>query len=233
MACSLLLKAYLDAVLRFFIRKAISFLSFLSYHVVVKLRVKKTKNFLSLWVDLRVLKIVCKLADSVLPWLVATVFDVKNVHHEKRWVLQMKRLSWEQYALRLAQVAALRSEDPYVQVGAVVLRPDNSVAGIGYNGAPAGVTIDWSCRDARRPYVVHAEVNALRYVKPHECSMLIVTLAPCSSCLTVAATYGIKQIRYQHDFVDGEITRQMAEAFGIELKKIDHQEFERTLHLSI
>ena len=133
----------------------------------------------------------------------------------------MKRLSWEQYALRLAQVAALRSEDPYVQVGAVVLRSDNSVASIGYNGAPAGVTIDWSCRDARRPYVVHAEINALRYVKPLECSLIVVTLAPCASCLTVIATYGIKKVRYLNDFTDGDLTRVMAATFGIELKKIE------------
>lgn len=145
----------------------------------------------------------------------------------------MKRLSWEQYALRLAQVAAMRSEDPYVQVGAVVLRSDNSVAGIGYNGAPSGVTIDWSSRDARRPYVVHAEINALRYVRPHECSILIVTLAPCASCLTVIATYGIKRIRYLNDFVDCELTRQMAETFGIEITKIEYEENARVLHLSI
>ncbi len=132
----------------------------------------------------------------------------------------MKRISWEHYALRLAQVVALRSEDPYVQVGAVALRADNSVASIGYNGAPAGVTIDWSCRDARRPYVVHAEINALRYVKPHECTLMVVTLAPCASCLTVIATYGIKKIRYQFDYTDSELTRSMAQAFGIDVQKI-------------
>ena len=133
----------------------------------------------------------------------------------------MKRISWEQYALRLAQVAAQRSEDPYVQVGAVALRADNSVAGIGYNGAPAGVTIDWSSRDGRRPYVVHAEINALRYVSPHECTLMIVTLAPCASCLTVIATYGMKKIRYQAEYVDSQLTKKMAETFGIELEKIE------------
>lgn len=145
----------------------------------------------------------------------------------------MKRISWEQYALRLAQVAAQRSEDPYVQVGAVVLRADNSVAGIGYNGAPAGVTIDWSSRDARRPYVVHAEINALRYVRPHECAFMIVTLAPCASCLTVIATYGIKRVRYIADYVDSELTKHMAETFGIELKKIEVELFEREVQAQV
>ena len=53
------------------------------------------------------------------------------------------RLDWECYALSLARVASLRSEDPFVKVGACVLRYDNSVASLGYNGAPPKVNIDW------------------------------------------------------------------------------------------
>ena len=82
------------------------------------------------------------------------------------------RLSWEEYALQLATAAAARSEDPYERVGACVLRLDYSVAGVGYNGAPSGVEIDWSDRDRRRERVVHAEVNALRYVRPDEGDIL-------------------------------------------------------------
>ena len=65
-------------------------------------------------------------------------------------LFSMKRLDWEEYALELARVAALRSEDPFMKVGACVLRHDNSVAGLGYNGAPPGIEIDWSNRDERR-----------------------------------------------------------------------------------
>lgn len=78
----------------------------------------------------------------------------------------MNRLTWAEYALAMADVARLRSEDPYVKVGACVLRHDHSVAGVGYNGAPPGVEIDWSDRDERRKRVIHAETNALRYVSP-------------------------------------------------------------------
>jgi dCMP deaminase len=141
------------------------------------------------------------------------------------------RLSWEQYALRLAQTAALRSEDPYVQVGAVALRHDNSIGGIGYNGAPAGVDIDWSSRDSRRPYVIHAEPNALRYTRPGECYMLVTTLEPCSNCITIAATYGIKQIRFLHSLVDSELSKRMAEKFGIKLQQIPLDKNVRPLRL--
>ena len=72
------------------------------------------------------------------------------------------RIDWHTYALKLALVASERSEDPYVKVGACVLRLDNSVAGLGYNGAPPEVDIYWHDRDERRKRVIHAEVNALR-----------------------------------------------------------------------
>ena len=107
------------------------------------------------------------------------------------------RKSWLRYALDLAEVAASRSEDPYVQVGAVVLRPDNSVAGIGYNGAPSGLEIDWTNRDERRKYVIHAEPNAMRYVTPAEVrgGWMAVTGPPCMSCLTGSiAPYGIQTV---------------------------------------
>ena len=81
----------------------------------------------------------------------------------------MSRIDWKAYALKLAIVASERSEDKHHKVGACVLRHDNSVGGLGYNGAPSGVNIDWDNRDERRKRVVHAEVNALRYVKPNEC----------------------------------------------------------------
>ena len=109
------------------------------------------------------------------------------------------RPSWERYGLQLATVAAGRSEDPHVQVGAVVFRADNSVAGIGYNGAPSGITINWEDRDRRRPWVIHAEVNALRWVTPTEAcgGWIATTHHPCAACLTVIASYGLKRLVYR------------------------------------
>ncbi len=36
---------------------------------------------------------------------------------------------------------------------------------------------DWVDRDKRRLYIVHAEQNALRYVKPDECALIAVTFS--------------------------------------------------------
>ena len=107
------------------------------------------------------------------------------------------RPTWPEFAMNLAEVAASRSEDPWVKVGACVLRNDCSVAGVGYNGAPTGTEIDWSDRDKRRQYVIHAEANALRYLRPGEGSILAVTLAPSPNCLTLIASYRIRTVYYR------------------------------------
>ena len=124
-----------------------------------------------------------------------------------------KRISWAEYALELARVAAKRSEDPYLKVGACVLRHDNSVAAVGYNGAPPNVEIDWTNRDERRKRVIHAEVNALRYVKPYECYLLACTHLPCNDCLRSIASYGITDVvfgeLYDKDHSSLEISREL------------------------
>jgi dCMP deaminase len=135
----------------------------------------------------------------------------------------MCRPSWDSYGLSLAHMAALRSEDPFCKVGAVALRKDKSLVATGYNGAPPGVALDWSDRDARRPYVCHAEVNCLKYAKPDEVDTLYITLSPCMSCLTVIASYNIKRVVYSKTYDKSIESFEAAKKFGITL---EHQPFE-------
>ena len=128
------------------------------------------------------------------------------------------RASWEEYALELAYAASTRSEDPYMKVGACVLRKDMSVAAVGYNGAPSGVEIDWS----NRKRVIHAELNALRYVRPDEGHILASTLLPCSSCVQAIAAHNIKIIIYDELYKVDNFALQLCKEFGIELKQSDH-----------
>ncbi|MAH50820.1 deoxycytidylate deaminase [Candidatus Pacearchaeota archaeon] len=127
------------------------------------------------------------------------------------------RLNWQEYALEIAKVASGRSEDPYLKVGSCVLRHDNSIAGVGYNGAPPGIEIDWSDRNDRRLRVVHAEVNALRYTRPGECYILACTLLPCNECLRMIASYGIKELVYQSVYDKDVSSLRLAEEFQINL----------------
>jgi deoxycytidylate deaminase len=130
-----------------------------------------------------------------------------------------KRLSWEETAVRLAfNIADYRSQDPFVQVGAVIIKNDNSIL-LGYNGAPKGVEIDWSDRDGRRDDVIHAEENALGNVAYGEVKLLAVTGMPCKTCLKTIANKGVKRVYYGCELqgYDNESTKQRAKRYGIEL----------------
>lgn len=127
------------------------------------------------------------------------------------------RPTWDQYGMMLAYTASLRSPDPYKQVGAAALRWDNSTAGTGYNGPPPGVEIDWSDRDLRRKYVVHAEVNCLRYCRPAEVATIYTTLSPCQDCIKTIGAFGIKRICYSSIYERDDACFDIAKVYGVEL----------------
>lgn len=129
-------------------------------------------------------------------------------------------MTWEKYAIELADVAKLKSKDPWLQVGAVLLRHDNTIAGIGFNGFPTGMDEDWTDREKRRSYVIHAEQNAMRYAKPNECRLIATTTLPCNNCLKIIASYGIKKVIYRYAYERDDSTIMLAKDFGIELIKL-------------
>lgn len=133
------------------------------------------------------------------------------------------RMSWDKYGLEIAKAASYRSEDPYLKVGACVLRIDRSIISIGYNGAASGVDIDWGDRDSRRSYVIHAEINALRYCTPDQTrgGYMYVTHHPCLECIKVIASYSIDTVTYSelidNSIYDLEAIKNMAYEYNIKL----------------
>jgi dCMP deaminase len=133
----------------------------------------------------------------------------------------MVEMNWNEYALNIAFAVAEKSKDPWRKVGACLVRHDNSIASVGYNGFIAGMQEDWSDRENRRRLVVHAEQNALRYIKPDECRLIAVTLLPCNDCLKAIASYGIKEIAYAQTYELDESTLELAEEFDIKLIQLN------------
>lgn len=50
-------------------------------------------------------------------------------------------ISWDQFFMGVAQLAAKRSKDPNTQVGACIVK-DNKIVSTGYNGFPFGCSDD-------------------------------------------------------------------------------------------
>lgn len=135
----------------------------------------------------------------------------------------MSRLTWEQYAINIAQVASLRSEDPFKKVGACALDLENRVIGVAYNGLAKNKIVDnsfWLDRNERRPYMIHAETNLLSLIKRGECNLLACTLLPCSNCATMIAAYGIKKVVYSELYDYDMKAVDIFNFYGIEYKKI-------------
>ena len=51
-------------------------------------------------------------------------------------------ISWDEYFMSVAKLAALRSKDPNSQVGSCIVSQDNKILSMGYNGLPIGCSDD-------------------------------------------------------------------------------------------
>ena len=121
----------------------------------------------------------------------------------------MKRLdyiSWDEYFMGIAILAAKRSKDPSTQVGACIVSEDNIIISTGYNGMPKGCSDDeypWEREgeDTKYPYVVHAELNAILNAsgRPLKGSRLFVALFPCNECAKAIIQSGIAEVVYLSD----------------------------------
>tara|TARA_R110000824_G_scaffold143557_1_gene311251 strand:+ start:446 stop:856 length:411 start_codon:yes stop_codon:yes gene_type:complete len=132
------------------------------------------------------------------------------------------RISWEQYALDIAQTASSRSEDRYVKVGACALNSQQMVVAVGYNGLASGKDVSydfWRNRDHRRKFMIHAEVNCLSLFKKGEAQMLAVTLLPCSACATMIAAYGISKVIYRDVYERDTSALEILDFYNIECIK--------------
>jgi len=88
------------------------------------------------------------------------------------------------------------SKDPSSQVGAVIVRPDKTIASVGFNGLPRGVDDDparLGDRDTKLRYTVHAELNAILAAKEplHGYSIFVWPFQPCSGCAAAIIQAGI------------------------------------------
>ena len=102
-----------------------------------------------------------------------------------------ERLSIPQYAMALAHVASLRSEDPYRKVGAAALDWDNRVIGTAYNGLAPGFDAPegfWDDRDHRQKFMLHAEVNLCSLFRRGEVRLVASTTKRQNMCDTSSST---------------------------------------------
>ena len=146
----------------------------------------------------------------------------------------MKRtdyISWDEYFMGVAKLAARRSKDPSTQVGACIVSPENIIISTGYNGMPKGCSDDefpWGREGAetKYPYVVHAELNAILNANGRDLrdSRVYVALFPCNECAKAIIQSGVKEVVYLSDKYKGTpenlASKRMLDAAGVKYTQL-------------
>ena len=126
--------------------------------------------------------------------------------------------------MRMARVWAENSYCVRRQVGALLVK-NQMIISDGFNGTPSG--FENVCEDesgVTKPYVLHAEANAITKVaksgNSSKHATLYVTASPCMECSKLIIQSGISRVVYRDEYrlTDGVDLLRKA---GIEVEKID------------
>ena len=157
-------------------------------------------------------------------------------------------LSWDEFFMGVAKLAARRSKDPNTQVGACIVSKNNRILSVGYNGTPNGYDdhyFPWDregdALETKYLYVVHAERNAiLNYRgsnKDLEGAKIYVDLFPCNECAKIIIQSGIKEViyakayDYDHHSDEMEASIRMFKVCGVKIRFLDSSEKEINLKI--
>ena len=137
--------------------------------------------------------------------------------------MDSKQLKFDRSYLRMAQVWAENSYCNRRKVGALIVK-DKMIISDGYNGTPSG--FENVCEDEEghtKPYVLHAEANAITKVAKSNNSSngatLYVTAAPCMECAKLIIQSGIRRVVYLESY-RLSVGIELLERAGIEVVQI-------------
>lgn len=91
-------------------------------------------------------------------------------------------LKWDLRFLNLASLISTWSRDPSTKCGAVIVRPDKTVASVGYNGFPKDMYDDpekYANKEEKYSRIVHCEMNALLHLNEDTRGYTLYTTALC------------------------------------------------------
>jgi len=117
--------------------------------------------------------------------------------------------SEKQYLLdqRYLAMARIWSQNSYCkrrQVGAIIVK-NKMIISDGYNGTPSGFENECEdCQDKTKPYVLHAEANAITKVarsnNSSDGATLYVTASPCIECAKLIIQAGMRRVVFSEKY---------------------------------
>jgi dCMP deaminase len=146
-----------------------------------------------------------------------------------------KRISKDDYFMKIAEVVSLRSTCIKRKVGAVLVK-DSHILSTGYNGVPSGFShcttdtcIRQNLKSGEKPELcrgIHAEVNCIIQAAIHGTSImgettLFSTHFPCMNCLKLLINAGIKRIVYLEGYnMENKIKEQMVKESNLLIEQL-------------
>jgi dCMP deaminase len=148
--------------------------------------------------------------------------------------MEDKKEKQHQFDLRYLEMARIWSTNSYCkrrQVGALIVK-DRMIISDGYNGTPAG--FENECEDENnhtKPYVLHAEANAITKVaksnNSSEGATLYITSSPCLECAKLIIQAGICRVVFSDNYriLDGI---ELLKRAKIEIVQLDNLKNEQS-----
>ena len=150
-------------------------------------------------------------------------------------MVEDNRISWDEYFMEMAKLAAKRSTCLRRQVGAVIVQ-DKHVVATGYNGAPKGIP---HCAEMGGCYreknnvpsgerhelcrALHAEQNAIiqaaTYARGIDGATIYITHQPCVICAKMIINAGIERIVVNEGYPD-QMSVDILEEAGLRIVKL-------------
>lgn len=113
----------------------------------------------------------------------------------------------EQFDRRYLEMAKIWAQNSYCkrrQVGALIVK-EKMIISDGYNGTPSGFENVCEDEDGKtKPYVLHAEANAISKVAKSNNSSdgatLYITTSPCMECAKLIIQAGIRRVVFSENY---------------------------------
>jgi len=153
-------------------------------------------------------------------------------------VTEKSLIHWDLRFSQMAKLVSTWSKDPSTKVGSVIVRPNKTVASIGFNGFPRGVPDNpehYENRTMKLAITKHAEENAILFAREElEGYVLYVyPLPPCTHCAGDIIQRGISRVvavvpsKFKHRLTDPmycfDLSLRMFEQAGVQVD-IVHEE---------
>jgi dCMP deaminase len=125
---------------------------------------------------------------------------------------------WDRHWLGLAHYMSRVSKDPSTKVGAVITRPDMTLAAVGFNGFARGMCDHehlYENREEKYSRIIHGEMNAIlnAHGPVDGCTLYTTPFAPCERCAVMVIQSGIRRV------VAPTLPEHLKERWGTSLAK--------------